>query len=659
MTPIITTTWALFAGLIVLFLPGLAWQSLFWDPEQDTFERLAEAIGLSISITALLALLAYIFGWQVSSIAMVVFYLLLVPPAIWAMRHWWRERKPGEETASHSNDNHPLKEAIIDTTDNWLSRWQDKLRFLILALVFFSVLIWRFYQIRDVILPLWVDSIHHVQIVGLILENGGLPDTFEPYMPVPFYYHYAFHTLATVYSFIARMSPQDSVLYLGQALNAAIALAVYRLGKALWGDWRRAALSAMLVAFVTQMPAYYVTWGRYTLLTGMLLLPLAMALALDIINKGAKFSRVITFSVITAGILLAHYYAAVLFALFLIILGAQAVFGDIKHKRYSGWKIWLPLLLASIAGFLLAGPWLYRMWGYAQEGVKVGAIQPTIEAVDRLYFPEYLRYLWRLLGPDRNHALLFVALPGLIISLFHQRTRTFGIWTIILGIISLPVGVYVAPFRPDHAVIVLFLPTAMMVAELFISATDWSPIERFSSLKTVSVLIIFGALVVWGVWGTRSVINSVTVLATKADLEAINWIESNLPQESRFLINVTHWQYGSYRGVDGGWWITPLTGRMTSLPNVLSGMGDGAYVEQVNMSAAKVSQIEGCTPEFWDLVHEERLTHIYLTQSQGTIRPNHFNNCLRIELIYENEGVYLYRIEDIIMQIHDACWHQL
>jgi hypothetical protein len=74
----------------------------------------------------------------------------------------------------------------------------------------------------------------------------------------------------------------------------------------------------------------------------------------------------------------------------------------------------------------------------------------------------------------------------------------------------------------------------------------------------------------------------------------------------------------------------------------------------VNISAAKVSQIEGCTPEFWDLVHGERLTHIYLTQSQGTIRPNHFNNCLGIELIYENEGVYLYRIEDIIMQIHDA-----
>ena len=129
-------------------------------------------------------------------------------------------------------------------------------------------------------------------------------------MPVPFYYHYAFHALAAVFSFISRLSPPDAVLYLGQVLNAAIAMAVYRLGKALWGDWRRAVLSAILVAFVTQMPAYYVTWGRYTLLTGMLLLPLAMASALDIVNKGVQKSRLFTLGLLTAGILLSHYFAA-------------------------------------------------------------------------------------------------------------------------------------------------------------------------------------------------------------------------------------------------------------------------------------------------------------------------------------------------------------
>jgi hypothetical protein len=648
MTPFITTIWAIFAGLIVLFLPGLAWLSLFRDPEQDAFERLAEVIGISISITALLALFAFIFNWSLSSIILIVFYILLFPPAIWAMRHWWLELGSGEETTSLLNEsprNEKTKNYLIG---NWQNFSHKKLRYIILVLIFLSALLWRFYQIRDIVLPLWVDSIHHVQIVRLIIENGGLPNTFEPYMPVPFYYHFAFHALAAVYAFLARLSPQDAVLYLGQVLNAAIVLAVYRLGKSLWGDWRRAALSSLLVAFVTQMPAYYVSWGRYTLLMGMLLLPLAMALALDIINKGARFSRLISLSVVTAGLLLSHYYAGLLLALFLIILGAQSLIVDVKHKNFSRWESWLPLLLASVAGFLLASPWLFRMWGFAQAGVKVVTIQPTIEAIERLYFPDYFNYLWRLLGPDRNHLLLLIALPGLIISLLHYRTRAFGVWTIILGILSFPVGVYLAPFRPDHAVIVLFLPTAMMVAELFISAIDWSPIKQFTSVKSALVIILFGALIMWGIWGTRSLVNSTTILATHTDLAAINWIKSNLPQEARFLINVAHWQYGSYRGVDGGWWITPLSGRMTSLPNALSAMGSAEYVQQVNQSAVKVSQIEGCTLEFWEMVRESRLTHIYLTQTQGSIRPDHLDECSGVELIYDVNGVYLFRIKDII-----------
>jgi hypothetical protein len=604
-------------------------------------------MGVSISITVLLELLAYLIGLKITSPVLILVYVLMVPPAIWALRRWWRDSQTQQKNANESAESASLESKGVDE-GGWIDNRYELVRNLILVLIFLAALLWRFYQIREVVLPLWVDSVHHVQIVKLMLENGGIPDSFEPYMPVPFYYHYAFHALAGAFSTVAGLNAQDAVLYLGQIINAGIALAVYRLGVALWADWRKAALGAILVAFVSQMPAYYVTWGRYTLLTGMLLLPLAMATALDMYNKGANRARLATLAVLTAGILLSHYFAAGLLVLFLIILGFGALFTGIKHKEQFGKKTWLPLLLASLTGLLLAIPWLYSMWGFARAMVQVVAIPPTMEAVDRLYFPEYLNYLWRLVGPDRNHYLLFAALPGLIIALYRSRTRVFGIWALLLVILSLPVGVYIAPFRPDHAVIVLFLPTAMLVAELFISAIDWSPVEKLEPLKTAIVLIIFAALVGWGVWETRSVINSATVLATKADLEAIEWIEDNLPLEARFLINVTHWQYGSYRGVDGGWWITPLTNRTASLPNGLYGMGDQGYIDKVNAVAAQVNTIAGCSPEFWDLAREDSFTHVYLTRGKGSIQPDQFENCPGVELIYESQGVFLYRIEAII-----------
>ena len=635
MTPFITATWTLVAGSMVLFLPGSAWKFFFWDPEQDAFERLAEALGLSVALSAVFALLGKLLGLHLWPALIIGGYSIAAIPAFLALRRWWRGRTWGQGKADRLGGESP-------------DRLDGKLVYLALALVFLVVLLWRFFQIRDIVLPLWVDSVHHVQIVVLFLENGGIPETFAPYMPVPFYYHYAFHVLAALFSFVSRLNAADAVLYLGQVLNAAVALAVYRLGKSLWGDWRRAVISALLVGFVTQMPAYYVTWGRYTLLTGMLLLPVIMASGLDIVNKGVTKTRLFTFGLLVAGILLTHYFAAVLLAVFLVILGIQVLVGNLRGAATPWWSTWLPMLVAALLGLLAASPWLYHMWGFAQRGVEVVAIPLSSEGVEALYFPEYLTYLWRLLGPARSQAMLFAALPGLVIALWRRRSRAFGLWTLVLVLLSLPVGFYLAPFRPDHAAIILFLPSAMLIAELLVSIIDWVVVEKLTTIKIIAVLVIFASLVGWGIYETRSVINATTILANQDDVEALDWIAAHTPPDSRFGINVAHWQYGSYRGVDGGWWITPLTGRMASLPNGLYGMGDREYIEQVNLIASQFSKLTGCSPAFWKLVQLEDLTHIYVSAKRGSMQPDHFVDCAGLELIYQNESVYLYRIEYII-----------
>ena len=218
MTPIFTATWTLVTGALVLLLPGIAWQALFWDPDQDIFERLAEAIGVSISLTALVALCSYIFGFRIPSAALIVIFMLLVPLAVWSIRKYYQEIKLGKKGSTPPDENDPDKSSTEKKNIQYYLR-QDRFRILFLTLIFIFILVWRFYQIRGVVLPLWVDSVHHVQIVKILLENGGIPDTFEPYMPVPFYYHYAFHALGAVFSFFGRVSPENSVLYLGQALK--------------------------------------------------------------------------------------------------------------------------------------------------------------------------------------------------------------------------------------------------------------------------------------------------------------------------------------------------------------------------------------------------------------------------------------------------------
>lgn len=616
------------AGGITLLLPGLAW--LAWPRRRggDLGATLAEALCLSLSIHALIALGAFLLGARFSPAGLagiaLLFALLALAGALLG------RRRSAEESRAEGVG--PRRGRLVST----------------LALLAAGALLiaWRFYQVRTLVLPAWVDSIHHVLIVRLILERGGLPATFEPYLPAPFYYHFGFHVQAAIFAFWAGLAPERSVLILGQALNAAVALSIYRLGLALWQDSRRAALAALLVGFATQMPAYYATWGRYTLLAGLVLLPVGMATSLEIARQGSGRERQARLAALVAGLLLTHYFAALLLALFLAILAAQTAWQDGRRGAWLRGSRWAALAVAALAGVLLAGAWIGRTWVFAGGSLRVGAIPPSNEAVESLYFENYPSYVWRLLGPARNQALLGLALPGLALAIWRPERRALGMWALALGLMSLPWGLYLAPFRPDHAAIVLFLPAALLLADATITLVDRLAAGRLAWAGRVAAGAALAVLLAWGAWETRSIVNASTVLADRADLRAVQWIESHTAPQSRFFVNVTRWQYNMYRGVDGGWWITPLAGRETLLPPVLYALGEEAYVARVNSLAEQASQIRDCSPEFWELVRQAGLTHLYLHEGHGSLSTASLQDCPELEPIYAEEGVWVYEVVD-------------
>jgi len=151
MTPFITAAWTLIAGAMVLFLPGLAWQAFFWDPEQDTFERLAEVLGLSAALIAVIALLAYLLGLRLTSTPVIIVYGLLAIPAAWALRRWWRERTWGQGDVDQPGGEITNLYVQPGKDEQTSYQGQGKLVYLTLSLVFLVVLVWRFYQKEPVI----------------------------------------------------------------------------------------------------------------------------------------------------------------------------------------------------------------------------------------------------------------------------------------------------------------------------------------------------------------------------------------------------------------------------------------------------------------------------------------------------------------------------
>jgi len=195
------------------------------------------------------------------------------------------------------------------------------------------------------------------------------------------------------------------------------------------------------------------------------------------------------------------------------------------------------------------------------------------------------------------------------------------------------------PVRLDLVVICLFVPVSVLAGyglvwiQKIVRRCFSAPAMRYLTFLVTMLLCA------WGIRETWSIVPPVTVLASKADMEAITWIKEHVPSNARFLINVELWQYKIYRGVDGGAWITLLSGRETILPPIAYAWGDRGYFNKVSGLALQVRTLRGCEPDFWSLIEEQRITHIYFGTNGGALQSSRFEGCLGVMRIYDKSGV--------------------
>ena len=588
-----------------LLLPGLAWWLWFGDRRKDGAQALAEIITISASFIALGTL-----GFYTVRLKFTPLLLGIVLGVCFGVAFAGLIRRG--------------KGAFNKT---WL--------FALLGLAF--ALAWRFWQARDLVLPNWVDSQHHVLIVRKMIEFGGLPSTLEPYLPGPFYYHFGFHSVTALFSVLSGLDPAASVLMLGQVISASVGLAVYALAKQLSKDWRIGLLAALFVTFATKMPGYYLSWGRYTLLIGVMILPVAIAEAIRAWENHDKWWKLAGLSLLTAGTLLSHYFTAFLFVLFLAMLGVQWLVETIRNKS-ANWKLIASIAAATFVGLVLASRWYYRIFVYSSAASR------TVFQVLETETPRTAwDYLYYLVGPISGYVLIGLGLIGLLWSIFTTRKAHFQAWAILVMFFSLPTGLRLMNFRNDYFALVAFIP--IVITSAFGIVLLFGQFIKRKNLASFLILLIGAVLSVGGAWQNARAVNPETILATGSDLEAFKWIETHTPEDARFFVNTTNWGFGVYRGVDGGGWILPITGRWSLAPTIFYPMiADEDFVHNLTDLAMRASSITECGDDFWLLVNDERLNYLYIKEGIGSLQPEALLGCVGIDQLVNIEGVHIYLI---------------
>lgn len=207
--------------------------------------------------------------------------------------------------------------STIESIRQWVKSrnfWSD----LAYIIVVFLICITRLLVIRTIDVPMWGDSYQHTMIAQLIVDNGGLFQSWKPYAELEtFTYHFGFHSTVAVFHWIGGYEIPKATLLVGQLMNIFSVLSLYPL--VIWSGGNRwsGVVAAMVAGLLSPMPIQYINWGRYTQLTGQVILPVAVVISgIFLQARHLKLSIAIVSSIVIAGLAFTHYRILIFYVIF-------------------------------------------------------------------------------------------------------------------------------------------------------------------------------------------------------------------------------------------------------------------------------------------------------------------------------------------------------
>lgn len=622
---------AAMAAIAVLWVPGAIATRLLPIGSCDGVIRFAQEIALGLSCWPIVLLLTTLAGWSWDATgARIIFALLVLALIALIVRQRSTLRAP---------------DGI------------ERMAIALMAIVTFT----RVKQIENVVLPLWVDSVHHSMIVRLLIDHGRLPDSYAPFIPEStFYYHWGFHAAAAFVGWISGLVSSSAVprmlLAYGQLLNVLMFAAVYCAAAVLLRNRRTALLAGTMATLVSIFPAYYVSWGRYTQLAGLLILP-ALAAGFWKLGRHPRMPRAIEVTWLAAGLLLVHARVTVVFALLAAILTTLLI----RQRRWRG-LAWCGA--AGVAALLIASPWIVTLLRAPQVRMIVApaaeerARWETSNATpgDLVWVP-HNTFLFGLasgglfgFAPFRltlATRLIAIGWWVLLVLLLQRKTARKSrdawrigivvVWTLVTALL-INLDLFGLPrmrvVTNSAAVIMLFLPLAIVGAHLLRWSADRllpPPRRRTVTLAATLLIGLFGAPKI------LHIVNPATVLATDADLRALEWIRTQTPREARFAVGVQPWIGGSYIGIDGGYWIPLVAERDSILPPGLY-----PWVMPHERVASVTRLLAAAQAGLLDTMREHGVTHLYFGARNGTPLRAAVAASPLVTRVYDADGVEIY-----------------
>lgn len=587
---------------LVILMVVPAW----WLHQFIPFQTPSRVVRWMVGATVGPSLVALMYLWaaaaQVHIPAQVLVWLLAGASMLMVWRIWQQSR---------------------DTVHPLMSWWGG----VVTVLVASSVAWTRIMQVATLIFPPWVDAVHHALLIRVAFEQGRAPWDLTPYLPVTrLTFHSGYHSIMAFLMHMSGMTVTDipsMLLYGGQMLNVLAILSVAGMAWVWWRNWAAPATAMMVAGILSIMPAFYLSWSRYTLLIGMVLLPVALV-ALEAMWRDSWRRNWLWYLMPIVALSLTHM--AVFGMLLAWALVCVLVYGLPARTTWY----------AAGVALLVTLPWWLFVLGQTRSGAGASAMHVVGNATqnafsDGLFWARNNRWL----------VPVFVCAAAWGIRRRVTRMATLVLWVLVVALCANPWLLrlpYLSFFTNETVTTAMYVPLALGIAWLAV----WVA-QRLHGRAWVVALVITGVTLV-NLEPMQHVVRDDTILVTPADRDVLTWIHTSLPVDAVIATNSTGWMWQVERGSDGGWWALPLTGRMVTTPPVLYTYGDDAWVAQVSATTQQTSTMDGSAASVLTFIQNHpEVTHVYASE-RGLMKPSVLQGHAAFEALYTSGDVTIYAV---------------
>ncbi len=453
------------------------------------------------------------------------------------------------------------------------------------------LLLTRFAALHSISAPLWGDSVHHTLITQLLVERGGIVDSYLPYVPLAsFTYHSGFHLLSAWVAWSDlpwsdALPAATAVLLNGQLLNVWSVVAVGLLAEGLSAtrsEPRHAAWAApcaLLVAgLLSPMPAFYVNWGRYTQLAAQIFLAPGLLWTIDAWTPGRNARHLVPLALSVAALALTHYGLALMYA------AAVPVAVAVMYVRHRGERrqFLRKVMISAVAVGVGAGTLIFRWYSELSRGLLVRLLRSIVTG------PAYPAFGLAdfAFGDITGYVPLWMwALAGLSVIWLVGRRHFVGpliaAWVLAVFVLANPYRILRLPGTGllDNMTVQigLYVPFGALMAIAVVDLADWLAARSSSRMRArLAALVVVGAIpvAVAGAMRRTDIADPRAFgMLTRFDERAGAWIQQHTDARAVFHVNGFSAYGASFvAGSDGGWWLWLVARRATTVPPAVYSM---------------------------------------------------------------------------------------